>query len=38
MKTITTIVEAVGLTAAGLLTAAAIVLTVLARTGRGTVL
>lgn len=38
MKTLTTIVEAVGLTAAGLLTAAAIVLTVLARTGRGTVL
>lgn len=38
MKTITTIVEAVGLTAAGVLTAAAIVITVLARTGRGTVL
>ncbi len=38
MKTLATIVEAVGLTAAGLLTAAAITLTILARTGRGTVL
>lgn len=38
MKTLATIVEAVGLTAVGVLTAAAIVLTVLARTGRGTVL
>lgn len=38
MKAFTTIVEAVGLTAAGVLTAAAIVITVLARTGRGTVL
>ncbi|ETT24979.1 hypothetical protein RAJCM14343_1232 [Rhodococcus aetherivorans] len=36
MKTITTIAEAVGLTAVGVLTAAAIVITVLAPTGRGT--
>lgn len=38
MKTITTIAEAVGLTAVGVLTAAAITLTIIARTGRGTVL
>ncbi|ETT26271.1 hypothetical protein RAJCM14343_5836 [Rhodococcus aetherivorans] len=36
MKTLATIAEAAGLTAVGVLTAAAIVITVLVPTGRGT--